>query len=411
MTAPEILADIQQNWMLYAAMPLVAAGIGYVTKILAIKMMFGPLEFIGIKPYLGWQGVVPRKAARMAETAVDTLTRRLLDPAEIWAKLDRDELIRQMEKPLLEAAEAITSEVASTYQPGLWEALPNGVRQRIIKRVQAEAPAAVHEMMEDIQKNITKVFDLKDMMVTNLTRDKRVLVRIFQETGRKEFAFIRNSGIWFGLAIGMVQAVTWAFTYSPWVMPLFGGFVGWFSDWLTLKMVFRPMEPKKFFFGLFTWQGLFLKRRLEVCSEHGTLIANEILTSRHLFEAALTGPASDQLYALVSRHVQQIVDEQSGIAKPLVVLALGTKRYQDMKKDVAEKLMQQLPETLQHVQAYADQALDIRTTLIAKMQQMSPEEFEGLLRPVFKEDEWILITLGAVLGSLVGELQVQIMLG
>ena len=35
-----ILADIQANWLLYLAMPFVAAAIGYYTKVVAIKMMF-----------------------------------------------------------------------------------------------------------------------------------------------------------------------------------------------------------------------------------------------------------------------------------------------------------------------------------------------------------------------------------
>jgi uncharacterized membrane protein YheB (UPF0754 family) len=48
--------------------------IGYGTKIVAIKMMFEPLEFFGIKPFLGWQGIIPRKAAQMSAIACDTLT-------------------------------------------------------------------------------------------------------------------------------------------------------------------------------------------------------------------------------------------------------------------------------------------------------------------------------------------------
>jgi hypothetical protein len=44
------------------------------------------------------------------------------------------------------------------------------------------------------------------------------------------------------------------------------------------------------------------------------------------------------------------------------------------------------------------------------MQRLTPEEFEGMLRPAFKEDEWSLIAVGAALGFIVGELQVQFML-
>ena len=36
--------------------------------------------------------------------------------------------------------------------------------------------------------------------------------------------------------------------------------------------------------------------------------------------------------------------------------------------------------------------------------------FEGMLRPAFKEDEWILIMVGGILGVVVGELQIHLML-
>jgi hypothetical protein len=38
---------------------------------------------------------------------------------------------------------------------------------------------------------------------------------------------------------------------------------------------------------------------------------------------------------------------------------------------------------------------------------MSNEQFESVMRPVLKDDEWLLITVGALLGGMVGELQVQ----
>ncbi len=49
----------------------------------------------------------------------------------------------------------------------------------------------------------------------------------------------------------------------------------------------------------------------------------------------------------------------------------------------------------------------VRDLLGGKMQQMTNEQFESVMRPVFKDDEWLLITVGAVLGGLVGEVQVQ----
>ena len=54
--------------------------------------------------------------------------------------------------------------------------------------------------------------------------------------------------------------------------------------------------------------------------------------------------------------------------------------------------------------------MDLRNTLIEKCKQLSDEDFESLLRPIFKAEEWKLIAAGAVLGFMVGELQVQVMI-
>ena len=416
MTWSEISADVAKNWWLYASMPIVAATIGYTTKLVAIRMMFEPMEFIGLKTTIfgrrvfGWQGIVPRNAERMARIACTTMTSRLISPREIFGRLDPQRIAREMEKPMLAILDEVTREVAGNLQPGLWEAIPESLRQMIVKRVQADAPAMVAEIMRDMQANLDQVFDLEDMVVTNLLRDKKLLNRIFQEVGRVEFKFIAHSGIYFGFVIGCVQAVTWALTHSPWVMPLFGGFTGWFTDWLALKMIFRPQQPTKYFFGLFEWQGLFLKRRKQVSAEYGALIADEILTPQAIMDSVLRGPLSDRLYAMVLKHVRKNVDEQAGLARPLVVFAVGGAKYQDMKKMTAEKLMAHLPKAFKSIESYTEGAMDVRNILVTKMQELSEDEFENLLRPAFQQDEWILIAVGAALGFLVGEMQVQIML-
>lgn len=400
----EILSDFAENWYIYLSMPVLAAAIGFVTKIVAIEMMFKPIEFVGKPPLLGWQGIVPRRAARMASIACDTMTAKLISPGEIFGRLDAERVAKEIEKPLLDNVEEITRQVATQFQPGLWESIPEAVRMIVIGRVQKQAPTIVQNIMESIKEDIDGVFDLKDMVVTNLVRDKVLLNRIFQEAGAKEFAFIRHSGIYFGAVIGLLQMITWAVFRFPLIMPIFGLVTGWFTDWLALKMIFNPKHPVRYL-GIFEWQGLFLKRRKEVAAAYGALIAKEIITPHNVIQSVLRGPMSDRLFAMVQKEVQRVLDSQTSIARPLVVFAVGSTRYQEMKRVVSAQVMAALPETMLYVEDYAEDAMDIRNTLVSKMQELSPEEFEGLLRPAFEQDEWILITVGAGLGFVVGELQ------
>ena len=405
----DIVVDVQSNWILYLSMPFIAAIIGFGTKIVAIRMMFEPIEFVGKKPYLGWQGIVPRNAKRMTEIAVDMMTSKLIRTEEIFARLDPERVTAEIEKPMIAAVEEITREIAASYSPGLWEAAPEALKRMMVKRIQDDSPEMVRSFMAEVKANINRVFDLKATMVDSLTRDKRLLNRIFQDIGSEEFRFIRNSGLYFGFILGCVQAMTWAVTHSALVMPLFGGLTGWLTDWLALRMVFEPKQPTRYL-GLFTWQGLFLKRRKQVAAEYGRLIAKELLTPANVINGILHGPLSDRLVELVQKHVQKMVDAQAGIAKPFVVFTVGSRRYQEMKRSIADKLVARMPETLKHVEKYATDAMDIENTLSSKMQELTAEQFEGLLRPAFQQDEWILITVGAVLGFMVGELQVFLML-
>lgn len=160
----------------------------------------------------------------------------------------------------------------------------------------------------------------------------------------------------------------------------------------------------------YTWQGLFLKRQNEVAADYAALISKQLLTSRHIIEELFTGTHSDRVIDLVNRHVKQEIDQQAGIMRPLVVYAIGGEKYQNIKTQVAERIMARLPDTMKHIESYAEDAMDIRNTLITRMQRLTPEEFEGMLRPAFKEDEWSLIIVGAVLGFLVGEMQILFML-
>lgn len=404
-----IVADLAEHWQIYATMPFIAALIGYVTKRVAIEMMFRPIEFVGIKPFLGWQGVLPANASRMATTATEMLTENLVDPKEIFARLDPDKVAKEIEQPLLRAVEDITREVLEQYQPRTWEMLPTSAQQMLLKRVQAEAPKVIAKIMREVADDIDNVLDLKHMVVTNLVRDKALLNRLIRDISRPEMRFIARSGIVFGFYLGLVQLLVWALTKSPIVLPLFGLLIGWFTDWLALKMIFLPREPRRFF-GLYTWQGVFQKRRHQVAADYGEMIAREIITVPNLLEAVLNGPKSDHLFQLITREVQRTIDAQASVAKPIVAAAVGSRTFQEMKRAAAKRVAELVPQTITHAEDYAVNALDVRNTIVERMRRLTPIEFEQLLRPAFQQDEWKLIAVGAIIGGLVGELQVLLLL-
>lgn len=382
------------DWVVYVAMPFVAAGLGYVTKRIAIEMMFRPLTFVGVG-FVGWQGVVPRNAERMIRIAAELLTTKLVDAREVFARVDPDQLAKELEVALLVEVDAITREVMARHHPGLWEALPVLAQDLIVKQVQGSSPEAVRRIVLELQDHIDQVLDIKELAVDVLRRDPALMVRLIKDISRPEMAFIARSGIYFGFALGLVQTLVWALTHEPIVLPLFGMAIGWFTDWLAIKLVFFPREPK------FGFQGIFQRRRDQVAEQYGEIVAREVMTVPNILHAVLNGPRADRLEALVTRVVEQTIDAQPS----------PFKLSKTLKRDAARLAIARVPATVLSAEDYLTRTLDVGETIAGKMCDLSRVEYEELLRPAFRRDEWKLIAVGAAIGFLVGELQVHLLVG
>ncbi|MGO4446952.1 DUF445 domain-containing protein [Mycobacterium sp. 2YAF39] len=405
-TWSEIRHDFGANWLIYLSMPLVAAFVGWSTKIVALEMIYRPLEFKGIGP-IGWQGIVPRRAGKVGSKTIELLTTNLLKPEELVARIDAAEAVEALRDPLIQAVDEISRDIAEEIRPGLWDSLPEAGRQVIAERIRSQAPRVTENMLNEMKSDLGRYVDLQFLAVTTLVRNKEKLNKLMRGVSDDAMAFVRRSGIYFGLCIGLVQMIAWALFKNPWIMPAFGFAVGFLSDYIALNMLFRPVQPKKFL-GFIPFQGLLHVQREKITRDYAKILADDLFSPEILFDGILKGPGSDKLFALAAKEVEAAIDAQTGVAGPLVVLAVGTKRYRALKDRVVELVLDRLPSTLLEAQDYATSVIDLEQTIIEKMDQLSNEQYESILRPIFKDDEPLMITVGGVLGGVVGELQVLI---
>jgi uncharacterized membrane protein YheB (UPF0754 family) len=403
-TWSEIKEDFGANWLIYGSMPFVAAFIGWSTKIVALEMLYRPLEFKGIGPF-GWQGIVPRRAGKVASKTIELLTTNLLKPEELLEKFDTKDALEQLREPLVRAVDEISRDLAEHVRPGLWDSLPEAGRRAVQARVDSQAPKIAERMLAEMKADLPRYVDIQFLAVTTLVKNKDKLNNLMRSLSSDAMVFVRRSGIYFGLAIGLLQMVAWAVFKNPWIMPAFGFAVGFISDYVALNMLFRPQQPKKYL-GFIRFQGLLHAQRDKITRDYAKILAEDLFSPENLFDAVLKGPSSDKLFSLISKEVSVAIDAQTGIASPLVSLTVGSQRYRALKNTVVEMVIDRLPTTLVDAQEYTMSVIDLEGTIIEKMGQLTNEEYESILRPVFKDDEPLMIAVGAVLGGLVGEVQV-----
>ncbi len=398
-----ILLFLKENSQLIGAlmMPLTYGFVGWMTNYVALKMTFYPLDFWGIPPYLGWQGILPRKSHKMADKAVNVITDRLIKIEEVFDKVDSKRVEQELRPLLKDVSASVVKDIIDDINPTLWDLMPEAMKSEIIKQSQTQAPHTILTIISQIRSNIYQVFDLKGLVLKSLTGPNVAMtVEMFQRVGGPEFRFIEVSGFYFGFILGLAQMVLWYFYPALWTLPVQGIIVGYLTNYLALNMIFRPLRPQRY--GFFTYQGLFLKRQREVSKQYAHLVATKILTPKKIMEAILYGKAATDIMAMIAKSVAQAVDQTANLAKPVMSFTIGGERYNQLKEYAIAKMTSILPESAKNLEDYLEDAMDLENVMSEKMANLPPEEFENILRSAFQEDEFLLIMIGAVLGAVVG---------
>jgi uncharacterized membrane protein YheB (UPF0754 family) len=396
-------------WIVIAQIPFTYGFIGWFTNWVALKMTFYPISFWGIPPFLGWQGIIPRKANKIGTKFVEVITEKLLNLNDLVQKVDavvaEKEIMPSLEPIILDA----TIEFANGIEPNLWTKIPKIIQDEILAKVKKGSGTIIRNIIFDLHKDINSRLDIKNLVYRKLTGSNvSLIVEMFQKVGGPEFLFIERSGFIFGFLLGLLQMVFWYLWPIPWTLPLQGVLVGYLTNYLAIEMIFRPLEPKQYL--AWKYQGLFLKRQPEVSSAFAKIVSEKILSPSNILEELLYGKAADLLLEDIQAQISTQIDKIATITKPLILASGKWKHYEESRMQIARSLTEATIVNAKELEGYLFQTLDLEKTMTTKMIHLPPKDFESILRSAFQEDELLLIIIGAMLGAVVGLAQLYFLI-
>lgn len=402
------------------SVPLFMGVIGYVTNWSGVLMLFYPVEFRGFRvPGLtalanllprriqqipgvmqggiGWQGIIPSRAAKMGSIAVDKGVAKIGGPGDFYEQLGPEEIAEQILSTARRDIRDVVERIMRREHPRLWDELTPRMRAAVQDRVEAQLPEIVREVTDEIGTNIDHLLDIKLMVIKRIEERPELSNKIFLEVGRKELKFIVNFGFLFGFMLGIPVAVlTEIVLHEWWLLPICGVLVGYATNLLAIWMIFQPIEPRRIL-G-FRWQGLFLKRQKEASAKYADVISTDLVTVANIGDELVSGPSGDRTRMVVESAMRPAVDRAAGrVAGPLRV-AIGADQYDAVRQAVATEAVEYTIEPLRDEEFNRRQSESIRTMISEKMAEMPPAEFSEMLRTAMREDEWLLYLHGAVLG-------------
>lgn len=291
-----------------------------------------------------------------------------------FRRIDPKRFSEVMEAGVLLMIDDILNEVGLEYMPRVWKELPTDVKDELVVLADLSSASFLEAFMADMIEHIEDVVDIKEMTVSACVRERHLMVKVFKECGDQEFNFIRHSGFYFGFLFGCLQMTVWFFYTGKWLLPIAGFLVGWATNWLALKVIFRPLYPTKI--GCWTVQGIFLKRQKEVSNSFARVACVEVLHVKAVWDAILTGSLHQNFFAMLRAHSIVFTENIIGGLKPIAIVAMGADKFSMMKEDIACKIGEKLPSIIDQSYEYMTEALHMETTINEKMQGISAEEFE-----------------------------------
>lgn len=412
-----VLASV--DWFKLATIPVFTGAVGWLINWSGLIMLFNPVRFHGFRvPGLlelstllprklqeipgimqggiGWQGIVPARAAKMGSIAVDKAIAKLGTPADFFQQLEPDKIAAHIVTTFEPEVPGIVDETMRREHPGMWENLPPRVKEAVYARVQQQLPAIVDQIMDEIGRYIDQLLDPKLMVIDNFEKHPDLVVRIFRDFGAKELKLMVNFGFLFGFLLGIPVAIVTNFVTAWWLLPLLGVIVGWMTNVLGMWVIFEPVEPRKI--GPLKLHGLFLRRQDEAAEVYARIIAEDVVTLENIGNFLLFGPRGDRTRQMLEEAMGPAIDRAAGPARAAVRVAVGTAEYDAIRESVAQEAAEHTLTPFRDPDFSRDQSERIRELFAKRTKELPPADFVEMMRAAIREDEWMLYLHGGVMG-------------
>ena len=192
------------------------------------------------------------------------------------------------------------------------------------------------------------------------------------------------------------------------VMILISGALGWITNWVAIKMLFRP--HKEINFGLFKIQGLIPKRRAEIGSGIANIIQNELISVKDVISNIDREEFSKRLNALIDEVLDKNLKKKVKEKFPFLQMFFTDKIAKDVGNTIKDIIMGNQEKIFEIFSNYAEENIDFEVIISDKISNFSLDKLEEIITFLAKKELKHIEVIGAILGGLIGVAQYLITL-
>ena len=190
------------------------------------------------------------------------------------------------------------------------------------------------------------------------------------------------------------------------VLALIGGIIGWITNILAIKLMFRPINPIRIPILNIEIMGLIPKRKEEIAKNIGEVVSKELLSIDDLIKEGFSDSDKEELLNYVKDKIRGIVSEKMDfVPGPFRMMVQGpidniiNNEMDGALEDIELKLVDKVKERV-----------SIEKIVEGKVNELDLLELERIIISVAKKELKHIEILGFFLGGAIGLIQGIVML-
>ena len=185
------------------------------------------------------------------------------------------------------------------------------------------------------------------------------------------------------------------------IMGIIGGIIGYITNKLAIKLMFRPINPIKISILNLEIIGLIPKRKKEIAVKIGEIIQDEFVSLDDILKDLVTEEDKEKAVEYIKEKVRTIIDEKAALIPSYIKSIIKGYIDEIIEKEVNDSINELGEDIVQK----AHQRVNIQEIVENKVNDLDLIELENIILSVADNELKHIELLGLILGFLIGIVQ------
>lgn len=181
-----------------------------------------------------------------------------------------------------------------------------------------------------------------------------------------------------------------------------GAIIGWLTNVLAIKMLFRPIKAIRIPLLNITIQGLIPKRRHEISKSIGEVVEKELVSIHEIIDRLVTEENKLEVIEIIKAKLLKVIDYK---IPSIIPYSIKSKIIEYFEDQINKDAMSILDSSIDGIINTTVHKINIGQMVEEKIDELELENMEKLILGITSRELKYIELLGGVLGGIIGLIQ------